>query len=688
MTGEQLVYEMNRTVNGVKLFTVSDYDYAEFKTMEAAKQNRMKATRTRPKTMDLLVSFDIETSKLPKFDQSFMYVWQVGVGFDKCIIGRTWQEFKTFLLNVVNYIPDKHVLKIWVHNLAYEFSFLKGIYRFMPDDVFILDGRRVVRATMMEKIQFQCSYIQTNMSLADFTKQYNVTHSKLSGDDFDYNKVRYPWDELEFDDLQYCVHDVIGLNEAISARLEAFNDTLFSIPLTSTGYVRREVKKATHTYARMTLPYILPEYDVYCLLEEAFRGGNTHANRHYVGEILEGVTSVDIQSSYPYQMACKSFPMGVFKEWCKVKDIDTVKFLQKQNYACLIVVEFYGLQLRHSWFSNPYISISKCRSLSQYVNDNGRVLSCSYCKLVVTELDLEMIEDIYTWDDLDITELYYSKKGALPKSLTNLVLKYFQNKTELKGIDDDFSKTLYMKSKNLLNSIYGMMAQKPVKQNIDFLIDEELQFNLAHNDRRELYEKYCKNPVTSFAWGVWVTAHARHDLHKGMKLCGKKLIYVDTDCCKFLTDKKILSAFQSLNEEIKENARKHKAVAIDAKGNEQFLGVWDDDGQVDRFITHGAKKYASETDGKIKITVAGVNKKKGAEELKKRGGLKSFKTGFVFRAAGGSEAVYNDHVLQEVEIDGHDLLITDNVCLLPSTYTLGYADEYRYLLDTMQKERY
>ena len=48
-----------------------------------------------------------------------------------------------------------------------------------------------------------------------------------------------------------------------------------------------------------------PDYECFKLLRAAFRGGNTHANRYYAGEIIHKVTSVDISSSYPSQQCMR-----------------------------------------------------------------------------------------------------------------------------------------------------------------------------------------------------------------------------------------------------------------------------------------------------------------------------------------------------------------------------------------------
>ena len=99
-----------------------------------------------------------------------------------------------------------------------------------------------------------------------------------------------------------------------------------------------------------------------------------------------------------------------------------------------------------------------------------------------------------------------------------------------------------------------------------------------------------------------------------------------------------------------------------------------------KFTTLGAKKYCSVKDGKLSITISGVGKSIGSKELEERGGIDSFKEGFTFYKAGGTESVYNDKVKERIEIDGHELIITDNVYIRDSSYTLGTTEEYKRIL--------
>ncbi len=122
------------------------------------------------------------------------------------------------------------------------------------------------------------------------------------------------------------------------------------------------------------------------------------------------------------------------------------------------------------------------------------------------------------------------------------------------------------------------------------------------------------------------------------------------------------------------------AFADDASGKRHYMGVYEVEQDYDRFITLGAKKYAYEQDGRCHVTCAGVDKSLGGPELEQHGGLEAFRTGFTFREAGGTEAVYNDNCDFWIQRDGHDLHITSNVVIRPSEYTLGITGEYKFLL--------
>ena len=632
----------------------------------------------RRKYKDLICAFDIEATNDRDSEQAFMYVWQFQFGDDITIIGRTWAEFLEFMTRLRERLKKDEYLLIFVHNLSYEFQFLRGIYPFDKEEVFAIQPRKVLKCEMLDHFEFRCSYLLTNMSLAAFTNKMGVEALKLSGDEFDYSVSRYPWTELTEYEMRYIINDVLGLVQAIKKYMDLFNDTLYTLPLTSTGFVRRDVKAAMRHYNKYELKDMLPDFEVFELLTEAFRGGNTHANRYYSDMVLKNVKSRDFSSAYPSAQINLQFPMSPFiKEDCKTLTLDRViKKIYRHCRACLMKVELTNVRLKSNSWGFPYLAKAKCQNVVNVVNDNGRILSADYLVTTLTDLDLKIILKEYEFDTITFLSFYHARYGRLPKPLRETVQNYFNNKTELKGVEGQ--ELYYMKAKNMLNSIYGMTVQSPVKQSIDFINE----FIERQDDPRELLESSNKKAFLTYAWGVWTTAQARFELEQALDLVhntpGAAPIYCDTDSVKYIGD----VDFTEFNRIREKRALTNGGFAYDPKGVIHYLGVMESDGEYQQFATLGAKKYAYVEDGKLGITIAGVNKKKGAEELKAAGGLKRFKEGFVFRKGGGTESKYNDFPeISEIIREGQHLQITSNVYICESEYTLGITGDYRRILE-------
>lgn len=657
--------------------TIDSFDYTIIAAAPCQKRRQGNQGRKNDKRKykDLFCAFDIETTNDMKLEQAYMYIWQFQIE-DQTIIGRTWMEFKEFLRNCRMQLKQDEWLMIYVHNLSFEFTWLKGLYKFKPDEVFSIESRKVLRCTMWEHFEIRCSYLLTNMNLDNFTKKMGVTH-KLSGEEFNYNKIRYPWTELTDRELQYCITDVKALVEALKVYFAIEGDNFYTIPFTSTGFVRRDVKRAMRHYNRQDLLNMQPDYDVYCLLSEAFRGGNTHANRHYANTILENITSYDRVSSYPDVQINELFPMS---PWIREENVTAdraCRIIFKHKRAALMRVGFSNIRLKNPLWGCPYIPKHKCRNLGQHYNDNGRILWADWLEISIADPDFDIIMQEYDYDSITFYDFYHCRYGRLPKPLREEIQKFYRDKTELKGVEGQ--ELFYMLQKAKLNSIYGMSCQRPVKQTIDFIDGLWLEQDLPE---QELLAKNNAKAFLVYSWGVWTTAHARRELEKAINIVGpERFVYCDTDSVKFIDDGKV--SFNAYNESRKRDSIKNGGVAEDPAGRKHYLGVYENEGTYKRFITMGAKKYAYEdAAGELHITVAGVSKYKGAAELARRGGLEAFKEGFVWYDAGVLESVYNDDPeVKEVNIEGHKLQIISNVLLRPSTYTLGITGEYARILE-------
>ena len=664
------------------IVNVHEFNYDQLANYKIiAKNKRKKGSKA---YLDAVTAFDIESTRIKDIDQSIMYIWALQFGLDTTIVGRTWEEFFEMIDRFRSHLQDVCYLVVYVHNLSYEFQFLKGLYDFEPDEVFCTESRKVLKCTMYDCIEFRCSYMLTNYSLDMFLKKMNVENKKLSGDTFDYSKERYYWTELSDYELQYMINDVKGLVQALIRQLAIDHDTLQTIPLTSTGYVRRDMKLAMHNYNHDQLRAMLPGVTIYKLLREAFRGGNTMSNRYYTDEIIDNVSSCDIVSSYPFQMCCKKYPMTRFEKEEASPEVFK-KLTDLKSMALLCSCTFYNIRLKSIFIGYPYLSKDKCRDIVKGVNSNGRLLEAQRLTTTITDVDFRIILDIYDWDGLVVHKLYSSKYKMLPIQFRQVVLNYYRNKTELKGVAEGTDEyDFYMKNKEKLNSCYGMTVEDPGKDHVKF---SDGQFVTDETSLSELLRKHNRSAYLCYQWGVWVTAHARYELHQAMKLCGKygdQYVYCDTDSIKYIGQIPI----GKLNDQMQRLAEKYKAYAADMHGVTHYMGVFEDEGYKlpNRFCTMGAKKYVLEDSNKdLHITIAGVNKRKGGKEL---GKIENFKEGFIFKDAGGTESVFNDNVDEIIEIDGHKVRITDNVCIKNSTYTLGLTAEYRQILEGCIEIRY
>lgn len=645
--------------------------------------------KNKPVIIDLVNCFDIETTYLKDIEQSFMYIWQFQLG-EYTIIGRTWDEFLTLCNRIKDSVKPKERLIVYVHNLSFEFQFLRGIYPFTADEVFCLDRRKVAKCEMFKAIEFRCSYVHSNMSLDQFTKKMKCKTRKLTGE-FDYSIIRYPWTELTQDELQYCINDVVSLREAITNEMDIDGDNLETIPLTSTGYVRRKCKKALrekpafHSY----ISDQLPDYELYKALREAFRGGNTHANRFYVGHIINNVHSVDRSSSYPDVLVNHQYPVSGFHNFgaCTMERFLINK--EQHKRACLIRIAFFNIQLTNYFEGVPYISEYKCTNLIDGFLDNGRVLSADYLEVTITDIDYDIIKGMYSWTDAHIFDSWFARYGNLPKEFTNVIKDMYKDKTILKGDVD--KAILYEKIKAMINALYGMTAQNPLKLSFDFFDND---YHLKECVPWEELRKYNRTAFLAYQWGVWVTAWARLELQIMIDNAGdgvhtdSAFVYADTDSVKYLGN--MDSKIEKYNAQQREKSIANVAYAVDSVGNYHYMGVYEAETDYDQFITWGAKRYAYKQNGVTYVTTAGVVKRKGnlqnvgGMELDELGGLEAFKPGVTFRKAGGVEALYNDDVNMVLDIDGHKLRITDNVCLKESEYTLGITGEYKFLLDHLE----
>lgn len=640
-------------------------------------QKRRHHRRTKLNYLDIVTAFDIETTNIPDLRQSVMYIWQWQIGPDYTVIGRTWDSFRDLYSRILEAVPDKCRMVCYIHNFSFEFQFLKSIIPM--SDIMALDNRKVLRA-ISGKIEFRCSYLHSNMSLSKYLESMGVEDQKVQG--FDYTKKRYHDTELTDKELLYCVNDVRGLEEALRVEMEKDGDDLYTIPLTSTGYIRRKAKDSLGGYIQYLRRW-LPDLHVMHLLRKEFRGGNVHANRWNANRTIyasEGfpINMMDISSSYPTQLLEQLYPCGFFE-----RDPSKFRVSMKYGKACLFVAQLEHVRLKNEAWGCPYISKAKCDYIENGQYDNGRVLSADIIVAVYNEIDFAILESEYDFE-YEILELWVARKQKLPQTFRDLIMEEYTAKTELKGVDD----YLYAKTKNRFNSLYGMAVQNPIKPEICYNDTGEILYTQEgiavmpgelyedfDKPMEKLIEEYHRTGWLPYQWGVWCTSYARLELERGLHaIPPEAFLYCDTDSIKYVGD--YHKEFEELNNEY----RREEYSAVDRKGVRHYIGLFEPENKkpITAFKTLGAKKYAYTDEDGLHLTLAGVDKDKGAEEL---GSLDNFRSGFVFRKSAGSESVYNDQMEPVyVTYDGHELALTSNLYIQDSTYELGLAYDYYKLL--------
>lgn len=597
-------------------------------------------------------SFDIETTSFyidetgnnitykdkeerQKFDPTYnpekratMYIWQLGLN-GRVIVGRTWEEFRNCCveLSKLLHLSEKKRIVLFVHNLSYEFQFISRLFKWV--NVFSIDVRKPIYAISTLWIEFRCSYLLSGYSLAMLGKQL-TTHKveKLEGD-LDYSLMRNTKTPLTDKELGYCVNDVRVVMAYIQEKLEQ-EGILSTLPITKTGYVRQYCRKRclyleghrqNKRYKELMGKLKINDIDEFDLMQRAFQGGFTHCNAYHMGDTMENVASYDFTSSYPYVMVSEKFPMsgGV-----KVK-VDTEEQAEKyfQKYLAIFDVCFINL-MPIDTNDNP-LSSSKCYKKVNVVENNGRVVTADLVATSLTNIDWQVMKQFYKWDSVKFGTFYIYYANYLPTPLVDCILELYEKKTTLKGVEG--MEVEYLKSKEMINSVYGMAVTNPLRDEI--LFDGLLWESNPPTNRGELLDKYnnSKNRFLFYPWGIFVTSYARRNLFTGIKSVGDDYIYSDTDSIKFTNPDKHKTYFDSYNKLVTkklEKAMAYHGFSIERtrpktkEGKQKPLGVWDFEGVYKRFKTLGAKRYMVEEDNALKVngviypvslTVSGVNKK-------------------------------------------------------------------------------
>lgn len=531
------------------------------------------------------------------------------------------------------------------------------------------------------------------MSLAVWAEQRKLNVRKLVGD-LDYTILRTPKTVLTDKELAYCFNDVLVMYYGLQQYKEKYGH-IIDIPFTQTGEVRKEVIErmnvsSEYKYRKRCLKLIPETIEDYSLLCDCFMGGYTHSNAVHTDIVLDNVCSKDISSSYPTVMCLEKYPMTYFEETIPCDD-----YFNNDNYSYIITFDVEHLRSKR-W--NTWLSFSKCTKIKGYSLDNGRVLKADFVQLSLTNVDYEMFQLCYDFENLNIIDFRVSSNDYLSPTFVKYILELYGNKTTLKGIEEQ--EPLYMKSKQYVNSMYGMMVTKNITDTIEFeedrwkkeLLNENSFYTKIASEKKKLSKTFG-----AFQFGVWVTAYARRNLWQGILALDYNVVYCDTDSIKYIDCDS--NFFNEYNEKIaeRENERadmlgipREKFCPKDRNGVSHRLGIFDDDGQYQKFKTLGAKKYCYvDNDNKLHMTVSGVRK----SAVSQLHNIEEFKDGTVFDVEHAQKLLmtYIDDmkpiVWNKGQYDEFYSKYQYGICAQPTTYSLGITDDYESILTMVQNKR-
>lgn len=571
-------------------------------------------------------AFDIETSSFYENGEkrSIMYIWQFGFN-GYVMIGRTWEQFTELIsmLSDLLQLSEENRLYCYVHNLSYEFQFMRLWFHWL--NVFSVDNRKPIKALCNYGVQFNDSLILSGYNLETVGNNLQKYHVKKLVGNLDYEKIRTSETELKQEEIDYCVNDVLVVMAYIQEYIET-EDKITNIPLTQTGKVRKfcrqncyfgfskdkNIRQQTYYDYREIMERLqINDLDEYYLLKRAFQGGFTHANAIHVNKLCKNVSSYDFTSSYPYVMLSELYPMG---RGFYIPSMDREKYnMYAENNLMVFDLKLTNVSPRV--FADNPISISRCVSAKNYIVNNGRVVYADELILSATNIDLEIYLRFYNVEHVEIFNCYCYAKGYLPKNFILSILKVYNDKTKLKGVEG--KEREYLHSKELLNSMYGMSVTDIVQ---DLITYDDINFwGEEIQDKKELIEKYNKNKsrFLFYPWGIFVTAYARRNLFSGILECGQDYIYADTDSVKILNKENHAAYFTDYNNNVINKLQKmcdYYKINFELcrpktnKGTEKLIGIWDYEGTYEYFKTLGAKRYLY-YDGELHATVAGVSKR-------------------------------------------------------------------------------
>lgn len=217
-------------------------------------------------------------------------------------------------------------------------------------------------------------------------------------------------------------------------------------------------------------------------------------------ELNETLGHVDFDSSYIAQALTNYYPMSKFEN----ADISEFNHNLKTK-CCLISVTFKNLKAgKHIFLAKKH---ANGINNPEYSN-TSKILSADEVTFLLTEMDFELVTNLYSYKSYTINNYLVADRGPLPDYVTSVAEQVYARKTlAIKGTPE---RTW---AKALTENVYGAM-------------DSPIYEGKTWKDIRD-------SAVASPYWAIWMISHARFALMTTAMALGNDFVYSDTDSLFF-----------------------------------------------------------------------------------------------------------------------------------------------------------
>lgn len=579
-----------------------------------------------------------------------------------------WYLEKIEQMNLTN----ERRLITYIHNASYDLSYLAPyIQMYLPDKdkrFGIYDGANKIITYNQGCLEFKCSYLLSGVSLAKWSSDMNIEHPKKIGL-YDYNKILYQDSDLNENELEYDKLDVISMSECFKKQLQLHDDLITTVPLTSTGYSRRMLRKSCDNQYYRNEYFYDNRIDTHTLLfnVNSYAGGYTHNNRHKKSKVIihPRLKHRDFRSHYPTQIRKMLGPWGKADVYYHITDHEEYKSFHghyinisdilklSPEYTTISHIRFYDMSLKDRKISMPFMQVSKIfnshrilkdgdkeivtDSPARIMKDNGRVLAmvnnddeCGYFETYIDNYTLQIIKEQYNIR-YKVIEVVRIKNKPCPKEVADVIDKLFADKSNYKIIHKKCLK-LYgefdertieaaqklMAAKKLLNAIYGVFATFPIREEMDLdceHIDEDtgkvdpfikLQHILTEGQYNEALNDFYSKHNNFVHYPIGCAVTAAARFELYEYI--KTIGYENVLYCD--TDSIYYISSDEIEEKIENlNAEKHKTAPFitNIEGNKIYYDVFEEEPDMIAFKGLHSKCYGYvTTNNELKAVIAGV----------------------------------------------------------------------------------